>query len=766
MNKLENFPTAYYISLEESKERQESIEKEFSSYGISPRSIISKRFLESDDVVTGKSVHSMNPGTIGCCVSHLKAIKDWYETTDETYAFFCEDDLSLETVQYWNFTWEEFIESIPEDADCIQLLRLKESNKSEDFKFRYREYDDWSVTAYILTRDYAEKIINRYCIDGKYHLELSNPDIQPLAEYLFFNDIGTVYSFPFFVENQNFDSTFKVSPDHDFDLHQSTHLKSYNEIIEWWKIVGKDKSISDIVLNKDNSSKKIVDYTTFYGPTCKEMLELRVNVLNNYVDEFIICESNKSQSGIPIEYELKKTIDELNLPKDKIRVIELDIPNDDNLDIQDIDKQNCYDGNGSNLNSLRARCRERMQKDALLSVIDEYNDDTIFIHSDIDEIIKPNSIKFISDIVKNSLHVAIRIPLVHLEGRADLRVFMKDTGTPKEWTGMFMVTKQHLKNATPTQIRSNVFNPYPINFITQDGKRCEDLGWHFSWMGGSAISKIKSKSFTHYDDTFSYLASSKYSADDNQRFLDNLNLKPGDISPSGDKNTVLGYYETDELPLEVFRIPRVREFLLPEIRTNVITEEQLELEKLLRQYSLDTENAENNFYLGVWYDKQGHTAPALSYFLRAAERSDDKLLVYESLIWGHFCYEKQGTRDTTAKTLLQHALSVLPKRPEAYFLLSRFNEKRHWWQDAYLYATQALEFCQFDDLEPLRTNFGYPGKYGIIYEKAVSAWWWDKADEARQLIAEVKNNYEVNSEFVKLVDGYVEITKAKDLIKN
>ena len=104
----------------------------------------------------------MNPGTIGCAVSHLKAIKKWYDETDESYAFFCEDDLSLETVEYWNFTWEEFVESIPEDADCVQLLCLRESGSFSDFRFRRREWNDWSVTAYIITRDYAEKIIKNH----------------------------------------------------------------------------------------------------------------------------------------------------------------------------------------------------------------------------------------------------------------------------------------------------------------------------------------------------------------------------------------------------------------------------------------------------------------------------------------------------------------------------------------------------------------------------------------------------------------------------
>lgn len=769
MNKLNQFPTVYYLSLEESVERQDNIRKQFLEYNIEPKGIISKRFFESDDIVTGKNAYSMDPGTIGCAVSHLKAIKDWYYNTEDTYAFFCEDDLSLETVQYWNFSWEEFIESLPEDADCVQLVRLKESGDFKEYNFRRREYNDWSVTAYIITRDYAKKIIDKYCISDAYHLEIREQDVMPLIEYIIFDNYeGVIYSFPLFVENCGLDSTFVKSENHDKDLHQDTHLKSYQSVINWWKNNASKKTLEELFSNNsiDKPMKKIVDYTTFYGPTCKEMLELRINVLKNYVDEFIICESNKSQSGIPIEYELNKTIEELNLPKDKIRVIELDIPEDNLLSVQEIDRINCYDGNDGNKNSLLARVRERMQKDALLQVLDDYDDDTVFIHSDIDEIIKPNCIDYISKIVKNNLHIVIRIPLVHLEGRADLRVYNRDSNSPKEWTGMFIATKQHLKNASPTQIRSNAFNPYPINYVTENGVRTEDLGWHFSWMGGKEQLKIKSKSFTHYDDKFSYLTTQKYKTADEEGYYNSLSLVEGSTPPSGDKNMILKKYNTDELPKEVFLLPKVREFLLPIQLDEEKNYVQDDLDQLLNQYSIDTENAEKNFNLALWYERKGHTAPALSFFLRCAERAEDKLLAYEALIWGHYCYEKQGTRDTTAKTLLQHALSVLPKRPEAYFLLSRFNRKRHWWQDSYLYATQALEFCEFENLKPLRTDVDYPGKYGIICEKAISSWWWDKADESRSLIAKLKNNYSMNKEYTELVDEYVKTTKAEKLIQS
>ena len=172
MNKLENFPSVYFISLEESIDRRHNIETQFKNYNVVPIPIISKRYSESDDIVKGDHIHSMDPGTIGCAVSHLKAIKKWYEETDEEYAFFCEDDLSLETIKYWNFNWEEFLDSIPEDADCVQLLRLREGGNFSDFTIRKREWNDWSVTAYILTREYAAKIISEHCIGNEYHLDI------------------------------------------------------------------------------------------------------------------------------------------------------------------------------------------------------------------------------------------------------------------------------------------------------------------------------------------------------------------------------------------------------------------------------------------------------------------------------------------------------------------------------------------------------------------------------------------------------------------
>ena len=102
----------------------------------------------------------------------------------------------------------------------------------------------------------------------------------------------------------------------------------------------------------------------------------------------------------------------------------------------------------------------------------------------------------------------------------------------------------------------------------------------------------------------------------------------------------------------------------------------LDIEDLIEQYSLDTENPELNWLIGNWYELQNHNAPALSFFLRCAERSEDDLLAYEALLHAANAYDRQGTRDLTTKGILQQAMTLMPRRPEAYYLLSLFTEKR------------------------------------------------------------------------------------------
>lgn len=234
--KLNNFPTVYYMSLEESVSRRENLINQFKKYGVTNlKGIISKRFAESGDIATGKYLYQLNDGTKGCIISHLKGLKDWYYNTNEEYVFFCEDDISLETVDYWNFTWDEFMNSLPQDWSLVQLLIIRD--EFDTFELRDRYWNDWATsTAYIIKRDHAKYIIDTYCVGDTYHLEIPGVEVMPLGENILTSGHGRVYAIPLFVEDVNFNSTF--SPDHDQDVvngQKNNHVISSHTVLNWWK---------------------------------------------------------------------------------------------------------------------------------------------------------------------------------------------------------------------------------------------------------------------------------------------------------------------------------------------------------------------------------------------------------------------------------------------------------------------------------------------------------------------------------------------------
>lgn len=159
----------------------------------------------------------------------------------------------------------------------------------------------------------------------------------------------------------------------------------------------------------------------------------------------------------------------------------------------------------------------------------------------------------------------------------------------------------------------------------------------------------------------------------------------------------------------------------------------------LIDFSIDTENGEKNYNLARWYESIGHTAPAHTYYLRASERSDDKNLVYQSLIRASFCYKSQGSRDATEKVLLENALIFFPERPEAYYFLSLLYEKKQEWQNSYIYANLGIDISQ-ENIKPIDI-LEYSGKHLLIYQKAVSSWWWGRGQECRNLFQLLINEY-------------------------
>ena len=626
LNKLKNIPSINCISLEESEDRRKLFLEQFKAYEVDHKIKfhISEKFgevkevLEFDEGFEDKSCD----GNKSIFVAHLKNIKNWYDNTDEEYALFCEDDLSLEPVQYWNFTWEDFVEHLPNDWECVQLSYTGDTFSEHMIRLQKRKWYFWGNQALLIKREYAKKLLDLYYKEDRIIMKVQDREpfyykgysffsdfhLYPYAETLLLRGIGNVYCLPLFAENVEFEATFHLNnPDFYKEKQKPGHYESHAIAIQWWKNVGHKKSIQELT-----TMIKIIDYFPYFNETGRELLDFRVNLLKDHVDLFVICESNKTQSGLPTKPGLRDAIKQYNLPEEKIRIIDLEIPDDDQLDIQEIDYINCHENNFLDINSLRARARERMQKNAILSVLDDYDDDCMIIHSDSDEILDPKYIQDIKNVLQLNPNGYLILPLSYHEHKANLRLHHKSTNLPVYWA-IIATNRSMFKKITPIEVRADLVPQelgfYTLNMIDVNGNIIPTLGWHLSWMGDKKRKSIKSKSFTHFNDTLSFLKDARY---ENETIDEEY--KVDSIPPCGNINYVLKEYPLSNLPDLMVNTPRMREFFIsenihhePKYNFNISSEPKTSLivcedfyedPHAVREYALSLDFEESDYHRG------------------------------------------------------------------------------------------------------------------------------------------------------------------------
>ena len=309
---------------------------------------------------------------------------------------------------------------------------------------------------------------------------------------------------------------------------------------------------------------KIVDCFPFFAPYNEELLYLRVNLLKDYVDKFIIVESNKTHSGKPLERKFLEIAKKLKLPLDKIIYVEHDIPETKDLEILQLDAI-IAGRNADKEEKLFNRVRERSQKDAVMQALDQFDDDDIFIYGDSDEIINPEYINWIASTIQNNKEIYVRVPLIYLQGRADMRVYLKN-GKPDQWdNGMFAANKKTIVENSILTLRVGFNETGRTNFVylMQDGIRVEDMGWHFCWMGNKQQRQIKADNFSHSHDNFPWQESGMDGYADYAKFSAKFDYVEGQTAPDGNVDHIVKSSPLSVLPDLIFETPFVKDFLLP-----------------------------------------------------------------------------------------------------------------------------------------------------------------------------------------------------------
>jgi GR25 family glycosyltransferase involved in LPS biosynthesis len=227
-NALKDFGPIYVINLKSREDRLEHIKKEFNKHNVKDYTIIEAVDGSTQDLsLLVENAESLNVSNneIACTISHLKAIKHWLDTSKSDYAIIMEDDLVLETVNDWQWTWNEFLSKINLDYNMLQLSIT--NNGGINTSLHYRESRDYSASCYLIKREWAQVLINTYIYQDKVNFKKM---IGPAAvtDYLIYHK-SICLAFPLFTYSLDFTSSIDQS-------HVDTfHKKSRDQVLSFWK---------------------------------------------------------------------------------------------------------------------------------------------------------------------------------------------------------------------------------------------------------------------------------------------------------------------------------------------------------------------------------------------------------------------------------------------------------------------------------------------------------------------------------------------------
>ena len=197
------------------------------------------------------------------------------------------------------------------------------------------------------------------------------------------------------------------------------------------------------------------------------MVDLRMNILNEYVDYFVISESNKTHQG----EDKKINFDRNNFSKFKDKIIFIVAKYDQEINFKK------HVGGESPI--------EQHQRNSLIKGLEKAQQDDLIILSDSDEI---PDLKKLAEIKKGKKFIAF-----------SQKMFMYKLNLQNldesNWIGSRITKKKNIKSMQ--ELRNLKFKNYPFWRIDKLNQQIISGGWHFSYMQTPSQILNKIKSFSH-----------------------------------------------------------------------------------------------------------------------------------------------------------------------------------------------------------------------------------------------------------------------------
>jgi beta-1,4-mannosyl-glycoprotein beta-1,4-N-acetylglucosaminyltransferase len=217
------------------------------------------------------------------------------------------------------------------------------------------------------------------------------------------------------------------------------------------------------------------------------LLDLRLNILDKFVDQFVIVESSYTHSGK--EKKLIFDINKYSKFREKINYIILKDPPEGIEEINNGDSE----GEISRKEILNALKRENLQRDTIFNGLKDADKNDWIIISDLDEIPDLTNINFNN--IKNKI-IFFKQKVFYYKLNLELKTL--------RWIGTKACKKKHLKSPQWLRnIKDKIYPKWRIDILFSEKKYndiffVENGGWHFTFVKKPEDIEKKLKSYLHH----------------------------------------------------------------------------------------------------------------------------------------------------------------------------------------------------------------------------------------------------------------------------
>lgn len=253
IDKLENLPKIAYINIDSHVSKRNFIEQSFKKFNI-------KNYDRFSAICLNESKHPyLHKGEYGCALSHLNVIYNFYHKSNDEMIIILEDDADINTIDNWEFSWNEFLKILP-NFEIVQLIRNQEPDLQKYASLKKWEYRDRSTAGYLITRDYAKKLLNSFHDMGELLDTLPNlrddedhpkgSTFGPVADYVLYKNFIAL-STCIFQQTRNLDGLWSSTSDQQ---EPDWYRKQHSQITSFWS---KKHTLDDIIFDQDDNLMRL-----------------------------------------------------------------------------------------------------------------------------------------------------------------------------------------------------------------------------------------------------------------------------------------------------------------------------------------------------------------------------------------------------------------------------------------------------------------------------------------------------------------------------